>query len=50
MNQTTAFDSVIPEKEQPNDSEVASGAYGWQFNVVFGENGKVSKVDRRWIH
>jgi hypothetical protein len=27
-----------------------SGAYGWQFNVVFGEDGKVREVERLWIH
>jgi hypothetical protein len=27
-----------------------SGAYGWQFNVAFGEDGKVREVERHWIH
>jgi hypothetical protein len=27
-----------------------SGAYGWQFNVVFGMDGKVREVERHWIH
>lgn len=27
-----------------------SGSYGWQFNVVFGEVGKVQLVERHWIH
>ena len=27
-----------------------SGAYGWQFNLVFGADGQVSKVQRHWIH
>ena len=27
-----------------------SGSYGWQFNVVFGADDKVSAVDRHWIH
>jgi hypothetical protein len=27
-----------------------SGAYGWQFNVVFGDNGRVREVERHWIH
>jgi hypothetical protein len=27
-----------------------SGAYGWQFNVVVGTDGKVSAVERHWIH
>ncbi len=26
------------------------GSYGWQFNVVLDEQGKVSKVERLWIH
>ena len=27
-----------------------SGAYGWQFNVVFREDDKVREVERHWIH
>jgi hypothetical protein len=27
-----------------------SGAYGWQFNVAFGEDSKVREVERHWIH
>ena len=27
-----------------------SGAYGWQFNVVFGDDGRVREVQRHWIH
>lgn len=27
-----------------------SGAYGWQFNVIFEADDKVSAVDRHWIH
>ena len=27
-----------------------SGAYGWQFNVVFIDDGKVREVERHWIH
>src|SRR5262245_3209813 len=27
-----------------------SGAYGWQFNVLFGDDGKVREVERHWIH
>jgi hypothetical protein len=27
-----------------------SGAYGWQFNVVFGEDSRVREVERHWIH
>ena len=27
-----------------------TGAYGWQFNVVFGLRGRVSEVQRHWIH
>jgi hypothetical protein len=27
-----------------------SGAYGWQFNVVLGEDGRVREVQRHWIH
>jgi hypothetical protein len=27
-----------------------SGAYGWQFNAVLGEEGRVSEVERHWIH
>jgi hypothetical protein len=27
-----------------------SGAYGWQFNVVFSDDGKVREVERHWIH
>jgi hypothetical protein len=27
-----------------------NGAYGWQFNVVIGDNGRVRDVQRRWIH
>ena len=27
-----------------------SGSYGWQFNVLFGRNGKVRKVERKWIY
>jgi hypothetical protein len=26
------------------------GAYGWQFNVMVGQDGKVTKVERFWIH
>ncbi|HVW00249.1 MAG TPA: hypothetical protein VHB77_07915 [Planctomycetaceae bacterium] len=26
-----------------------TGSYGWQFNVVFGEDGKVREVERLWI-
>jgi hypothetical protein len=26
------------------------GAYGWQFNVVAGEDGKIRDVERHWIH
>jgi len=37
----------------PNGSLVYrfdSGAYGWQFNVVFGGDGMVREVERHWIH
>lgn len=27
-----------------------SGAYGWQFNLVLGEDGRVREVRREWIH
>jgi hypothetical protein len=27
-----------------------SGSYGWQFNVVFGDDSKVRAVERHWIH
>ena len=27
-----------------------TGAYGWQFNVVFGWRGRVTEVERHWIH
>ena len=27
-----------------------SGAYGWQFNILFGDDGKVREVERHWIH
>ena len=27
-----------------------SCAYGWQFNVMFGDDGKVREVERHWIH
>jgi hypothetical protein len=27
-----------------------SGAYGWQFNVVLGDDGRVQEVQRHWIH
>jgi hypothetical protein len=27
-----------------------SGANGWQFNVLFGEDGRVTSVERHWIH
>jgi hypothetical protein len=27
-----------------------TGAYGWQFNVVFDGDGQVREVQRRWIH
>lgn len=27
-----------------------TGAYGWQFNVVFGLRGRVTAVERHWIH
>lgn len=27
-----------------------SGAYGWQFNVLFDDEDKVSEVERLWIH
>ncbi|MDB5311970.1 MAG: hypothetical protein JWO38_6172 [Gemmataceae bacterium] len=27
-----------------------TGAYGWQFNVVFGLRGRVTEVQRHWIH
>ena len=26
-----------------------TGSYGWQFNVLFGEDGKVREVERLWI-
>ncbi len=26
------------------------GAYGWQFNVVLGADGRVREVERHWIH
>ena len=26
------------------------GAYGWQFNVVFGLRGRLTGVERLWIH
>jgi hypothetical protein len=27
-----------------------SGAYGWQFNVVLGDDGRVREIQRHWIH
>ena len=27
-----------------------SGAYGWQFNLVVGDDGRVREVERHWIH
>src|SRR5262249_542618 len=27
-----------------------SGAYGWQFNVLLGGDGRVREVQRHWIH
>ena len=27
-----------------------NGAYGWQFNVVFGLRGRVTEIERHWIH
>lgn len=27
-----------------------SGAYGWQFNLLFDAEGRVAEVQRRWIH
>jgi hypothetical protein len=27
-----------------------SGSYGWQFNVAFGDDGRVREVERHWIH
>jgi hypothetical protein len=27
-----------------------SGAYGWQFNVILGDDGRVREVQRSWIH
>ncbi len=27
-----------------------SGAYGWQFNVLFGADGRVAGIERHWIH
>ena len=27
-----------------------TGAYGWQFNLVFGFRGRVTEVERHWIH
>jgi len=27
-----------------------SGAYGWQFNLVLDEDGRVREVERHWIH
>jgi hypothetical protein len=27
-----------------------TGAYGWQFNVVFGLRGRVTEVQRHWIY
>jgi hypothetical protein len=26
------------------------GAYGWQFNLVLGDDGRVREVERHWIH
>jgi hypothetical protein len=27
-----------------------SGAYGWLFNLVLGEDGRVREVQRQWVH
>jgi hypothetical protein len=27
-----------------------TGSYGWQFNLIFDDEGKVKKVERLWIH
>jgi hypothetical protein len=27
-----------------------SGMYGWQFNLLLGEDGQVREVQRHWIH
>ena len=27
-----------------------TGAYGWQFDLLFDEQGKVNEVQRSWIH
>ena len=51
----SSSDSIynFPFWPAPKDSLVYrfdSGAYGWQFNVLFGEGGKVGRVERHWIH
>jgi hypothetical protein len=51
----TASDSIynFPFWPAPSGSLVYrfdTGAYGWQFNVVFGFRGRVTEVERHWIH
>jgi hypothetical protein len=52
---TSSSDSIynFPFWPAPKGSLVDrfdSGAYGWQFNVLFGEDSKVREVERHWIH
>jgi len=52
---TSSSDSIynFPFWPAPNASLVYrfdSGAYGWQFNVVLGADGRVREVERHWIH
>jgi hypothetical protein len=51
----SSSDSIynFPFWPAPKDSLVYrfdSGAYGWQFNVLFGDDSKVREVERHWIH
>jgi hypothetical protein len=52
---STSSDSVynFPFWPAPSGAMVYrfdTGAYGWQFNVVFGFRGRVTEVRRYWIH
>lgn len=50
----TASDSIYnfpfyPAPEKALVYRFDSGAYGWQFNVIFGDDGKVREVKCDWI-
>ncbi len=54
-NPTLSSDSIynVPYASAPVDVLVYRfdcGNYGWQFNLVFEQTGKLNTVERHWIH